>query len=205
MEDVVVQGDFDPPSLPDTPPSFVQLTNLTPAHLEAVAQLHLSESGYVTARSVFLPTLSANASLSRNGLNFDENQPEWSAGLELSLPLFTGGKDLFNLKSAEETKLGTQDALQSTDLKTESSLESAYASFEDALDEMQVQVKQVQAAQAQEEIGKAEYLNGLLIFQNWNLLETALTNQEKTELSDSLSIKTMEANWELTQGKGVIP
>ncbi len=205
MEDVTVQGDFDVPPLPDSNPNFVELTNLTPSHLEALAQLHLSESGYVTARGAFLPTLSANASLSRGGWNFDESQPGWSAGLVLSMPLFTGGKDLFTLKGAEETKKGSQDALESSDLKTESSLESAYASYVDSLEEIQVQGLQVQAAQTQEEIGKAEYLNGLLIFQNWNQLETALTNQQKTKLSDSLNIKTMEANWELTQGKGVIP
>jgi outer membrane protein TolC len=205
MEDNQVQGDFDIPSSADSTPNFVELTNLTPAHLEAVAQLQLSESGYVSARSVFLPTLSANAQLSRSGWNTGGNDPSWSAGLELSLPLFTGGKDFFNLQSAEETKKGSQDTLESTDLKTESSLESAYASYMDSLDEMKVQEFQVQAAKTQEEIGKAEYLNGLLIFQNWNLLETALTNQQKTELSDSLNIKTMEANWELTEGKGVMP
>lgn len=205
MEDVAVQGDFDIPSPPGSTPNFVELTNITPSHLEALAQLHLSEAGYVTARSVFLPTLSANAQLSRDGWNSGGNDPAWQAGLQLSLPLFTGGKDFFNLQSAAETKKGSQDALQSTDLKTEASLEATYASYMDSLDEMQVQDFQVQAAQTQEEIGKAEYLNGLLIFQNWNLLETALTNQQKTQLSDSLNIKTMEANWELTQGKGVIP
>ncbi len=205
MEDVEVQGDFDMPSLSGSIPNFAELTNLTPAHLEAVAQLALSDSQYVTARAAFLPTLSANASLSQEGWNFGETQPGWSAGLDLSFPLFTGGHDLFTLKSAEESKKGEKDALESTDLKTESSLESAYASYVDSLEEMKVQELQVQAAQTQEEIAKAEYLNGLLIFQNWNQIEAALTNQQKTEISDSLNIKTTEANWELTQGKGVIP
>jgi hypothetical protein len=95
--------------------------------------------------------------------------------------------------------------LESSDLKTESSLESSYAAYVDSLEEIKVQELQVQAAQTQEEIGKAEYLNGLLIFQNWNQLESALTNQQKIKLSDSMNIKTTEANWELTQGKGVIP
>ena len=205
MEDVEVQGAFDTPALPDNAPNFAELTNLTPAHLEAVAQLGLSDSQYVTARAAFLPTLSANASLSQDGWNFGETQPGWSASLDLSFPLFTGGRDLFTLKSAEESKKGVKDTLESTDLKTESSLESAYASYMDSLEEMKVQELQVQAAQTQEEIARAEYLNGLLIFQNWNQIEAALTNQQKTEISDYLNIKTTEANWELTQGKGVIP
>jgi len=205
MEDLVVQGDFDTPTLSTEEPDFMKITVQTPAHLEAVAQLGLSDSQYETARGVFFPTLSANASLSQDGWNFAETNPGWSAGLNLSLPLFTGGKDLFNFKSSDESIKDTEDALESTDLKTESQLESDYAAYVDAVEEIKVQQFQVQAAETQEEIAKAEYLNGLLIFENWNQIEEALTNQQKTLLSDLLNVKTTEAAWELTQGKGEIP
>jgi outer membrane protein len=206
MGDIEVQGVFETPILPDSLPNFVELTNQTPAHLEAIDQLRLSDSSYVTARSAFLPTLSANASLSNGGWNYGElNSPDWSAGLSLSFPLFTGGHDFFTLKSAEESKKGVEDALQSTDLKTESQLESDWAGYRNAVEQIKVQDFQVKAAQVQEEIGKTEYLNGLLIFVNWNQLETALTNQQKTELSDLLNAKNTEAAWELDQGKGEIP
>jgi hypothetical protein len=68
-----------------------------------------------------------------------------------------------------------------------------------------VQEAFLKAAQTREEIGKAQYLNGLLNFQNWDQLETNLTSQQKTELSSFLGAKSAEASWELTQGKGVIP
>jgi len=203
---VDVAGDFDVPAQSDATPDFIQLTLNSPAHLQSLAQLHLSESGYVTARGNFLPTLSANASLSRTGDDFfNQVQPSWSAGLQLSLPLFTGGRDLFDLKSAEESKLGAEDNLKSSDLKTESQLEAAYAAFQNAVQNTKVQESFLHAAQTREEIGKAEYLNGLLTFQNWDDLETNLTTQQKSELSSYLSAKTAEAGWELTQGKGVIP
>ncbi len=204
MGDIEVQGDFNTPTLPDSLPNFVELTNDTPAHLESVAQFHLSDSQYVTARAAFLPTLSANASYGYSGWNYGDSTPGWSAGLSLSFPLFTGGHDLFTLKSAEESKKGAADTLQSTDLKTESQLESDWANYVNAVNQIKVQDFQVQAAQVQEEIGKSEYLNGLLIFVNWNQLETALTNQQKTELSDLLNVKSTEAAWELDRGKGEI-
>ena len=202
---ITVKGDFENPGAPGDLPDFVNLTLQTPAHLEAIAQLHLTESGYVSARSVFLPTLSANASLSRDDWDSGGDNPSWSAGLKLSLPLFTGGKDFFNLQSAEESQKGSRDSQQSQDLKTESQLESAYASFADAVEALKVQQFQVTATQTQEEIAKAEYLNGLLIFENWNQIESQLTNQQKSELSSQLNVVTQEANWELAQGKGVIP
>lgn len=205
LEDIEVQGEFETLAAPDTPPDFLQLLSQTPAHLESLAQLHLAESGYLTARSVFLPTLSANASLFQQGYNFEETQPGWSAGLELSLPLFTGGKDLFNFKSAEESQSGAEYNLKSTDLKTETALETSYASLVNAVEDVRVQRSFLQAAQTREEIGKAEYLNGLLIFQNWDQLESNLTSQQKAELTSLLNLETTEADWELTQGKGVMP
>jgi outer membrane protein len=206
LDPVEVAGEFVVPELPTSNPDFKQLTLQTPAHLQSLAQLHLSESQYVTARSTFLPTLTANASLSRGGYNFDNlDNPGWSAGLSLNFPLFTGGRDFFDLRSAEESKYGSEDNLKSTDLKTATLLETDFAAFQDAIENTTVQQSFLTAAQTREEIAKAEYLNGLLIFQNWDQIETTLTSQQKSELSSLLSAKTAEAAWELTQGKGVIP
>ncbi len=205
MEDVAVDGDFEVPNLPSSLPNFADLTNQTPAHLQSVAQYHSADSQYVSARSAFFPTLTANAGLNGSGGSYDTMAAGWNATLSLTFPLFTGGHDLFTLKSAEESKQGAEDTLESTDLKTENQLESAYAAYLNAVEQDKVQQFQVKAAQTQEEIAKAEYLNGLLIFQNWNQIESNLTNQQNGELSGLLSIKTAEANWELTEGKGVIP
>ncbi len=205
MDNIVVSGDFENPVLPDDDPNFLELTHETPAHLEAVAQYHLSDSQYITARGAFFPTLTANAGLNGSGPSYDTMAAGWTATVSLNFPLFTGGHDFFTLKSAEESKQGTEDVLESTDLKTESQLENAYATYVDAVQQSKVQEFQVKAAQTQEEIAKGEYLNGLLIFQNWEQIEGNLTAQQNAQLSDVLNIKTTEANWELTQGKGVIP
>lgn len=205
MDPVEVQGDFETPSLSDAEPDFASLTFQTPAHRQALAQFHQAENQFASAEGSFLPTLQANASLSQNGLNFNETQPAWEAGLSLSFPLFTGGEHFFDLQGAGESKKGSEDAFKSSDLKTENSLESVYASYADSVEQIQVLQAQLTAAQTQEEIAKAEYLNGLMIFVNWNQIENQLTSQEKSQLAGLLSMETSEANWELTQGKGVIP
>jgi outer membrane protein len=205
LDPLEVGGDFEVPSTSGETPDFRKLTLTTPAHAQALAQLHSSESRYTSARGDLLPTLSANASLSRSGADFDSLSPGWSAGLSLSFPFFDGGQNIFNLKSAEESKRGAEYDLRSSDMKTAIQLENAFASFQNALDNTQVQQAFLKAAQIREEVAKAQYLNGLLVFQNWDLIETNLTNQQKAELSSRLSAKTAEANWELTQGKGAIP
>ena len=105
---------------------------------------------------------------------------------------------------AEEAKKGAEESLINADLKTESQLASAYAGYQNAVENTKVQEAFLLAAKTREEIAKAQYLNGLLSFQNWDLIETNLTIQEKSELASYLGAKTAEANWELAQGKGEI-
>jgi outer membrane protein TolC len=205
MDAVEAKGEFSEPALSSGLPDFKNLTLQTPAHRQAVIQLWLSDCSYASARSSFLPTLSANAALSRQGEDFSNTQPGWSAGLSLSFPLFTGGRDLFNLRSAQDSQRGAQDGLESTDMKTESQLESSYASLQNTVGQIKVQNAFLKATQTQAEIAKAQYLNGLLIFQNWNQIENSLVSQQKSELSSFLSAQTAQANWEYAQGKGIIP
>jgi len=206
LESLQVAGDFDLAALPSQEPDFKGLTLQTPSHRQSLAQLHSAESQYVSARGTFFPTLSANASLFNNGDNFGRlDGPGWSAGLSLSFSVFDGGKDLFTFKSAEDSKSGAEFDLRSADLKLAVQLQSSFASFQNALESTQVQEAFLKAAQTREEIAKAEYLNGLLNFQNWDQIEQNLTSQEKSQLSSLLAAKTAEANWELSQGKGEIP
>jgi outer membrane protein TolC len=202
LDPLEVEGDFEVPT-PPSKPDFIKITLKTPLHREAVIQLRSSEAQWLSARSSFFPTLSANASLFRSGSDF--SAPGWSTGLSLSFPLFTGGRDFFNFKSAEEARASAEDSLRNSDLKTENLLENNFASFQNAVENTKVQEAFLKAAQTREEIARAQYLNGLLSFQNWDLIESNLTVQEKSELSSFLSAKTTEANWELAQGKGDIP
>jgi len=204
QDSIEVSGDFEVQAPPDSP-NYKEITLHTPAHFQSEAHLRSSESQWLSARGFFFPTVSANASLFRDGADFESSTPGWSAGLEFSLPIFTGGRNLYTFRSAEEAKRGAQESLVNSDLRTESALESAYAGYQNAVENTKVQEAFLLAAKTREEIAKAQYLNGLLSFQNWDLIETNLTIQEKSELSSYLGAKTAEANWELAQGKGVIP
>jgi outer membrane protein len=202
---LTAKGALEAPALGPEPPDFKELTKSTPAYLLALSQLHSAQSRLTSARGDFLPTLSANASLSRGGPDFGSLSPSWSAGFSVSLPLLSGGADIFNYKAAEEEKKSSEYSLRSTLLATAISLETAFADLGTALEKVEVQRAFLKAAQTREQIAKAQYLNGLLSFQNWDQIETELTNQEKSELTSLLGAVTAKADWELAQGKGAIP
>jgi len=199
------KGSLEVPSLGSEPPDFIGLAKTTPAYLQALSGLHLAESRLTSARGDFLPTLSANASLSRGGPDLDSLSPSWSAGFSLSLPLLSGGADIFNYKAAEEDKKAAEHDLRATLLETALSLESSFAGLNSALEKVEVQRAFLKATQVREQIAKAQYLNGLLNFQNWDQIETDLTDQEKSELTSLLGAVTTKADWDSIQGKGEIP
>lgn len=105
LDSFEVSGDFTVPQLPGKDPDFVDLTLQSPAHRQALAQLHLSDSQYVSARGNFFPTLSANASLFKSGYNLGElDDNGWSAGFSLSFPFFPGAGTSSILKAPKSQK-----------------------------------------------------------------------------------------------------
>jgi outer membrane protein TolC len=205
LEPLEARGEMAEPFLPEEPSDFQRMARTTPAYLLALSQLHSAEGRLAQARSSFFPTLSANASLSKSGPDFGNLHPGWSAGLSLSFPILSGGSDLFDYQAAEDSKRAAGYGLRGILASTALDLESAYASLADAVGKVGVQRSFLEAARVRERIAKAEYLNGLLSFQNWDQIESELTNQEKAELSSLLLAVTAKADWELAQGKGDIP
>jgi outer membrane protein TolC len=63
----------------------------------------------------------------------------------------------------------------------------------------------VAAQQVRSEIGEGQYSNGLISFTDFNLIENDLVTAEKQELLSRRDAVIAEANWEYSQGKGVIP
>jgi outer membrane protein TolC len=123
----------------------------------------------------------------------------------LSFPLFEGGQRVFSFESAKANRDAAKVALTSAELNAALSLENAYWSFRDAAEATIVQNKYLEAAKLQEEVANAQYANGLLTYQDWNLVENSLITRQKSNLQTLLAAKTAEASWIQTLGKDELP
>lgn len=204
LKSIQVQGQFTIPKVPLSP-NYQELALKTPAYKEAFAQFHEAQSQKMNAQGNFLPTISATASLFRQGYEFLQTQPAWSAGLQVSLPIFTGGENWFSLKSTEAAQTGAFENLKNVRLNAISTLESDYVAYANAIEQIRLLKFELKAAQVQEVISKAEYLNGLINYIEWSQVDNELTNQQKAELSGLITEKIDAANWQLAQGIGAIP
>jgi outer membrane protein TolC len=198
-----VTGDFDV-APPASAPDFVALARQTPAYLEPKADARAAEAAVTVARSSFFPELSADGSASRVERNFSAETSEWSAGLFLTLPLFTGGQNFYDLQSAKADARRAQEALRSVDDQLLLDLQRAHAGFQDAVGRAAVQQEFLRASAARAEISRHLYSTGLLSFDDWDVIESELISAKKQSLVSLRDRLIAEAAWEAAQGKGAI-
>jgi len=204
LEPLEVAGDFDVHS-PGDAPDFMKLAAGIPSTRIAAMKHKSAQAQVATARGAFLPSLNASGSMSRGGTEWMPDNPSWSAGLNLSLPLFSGGQDHFNLKSAKSAREQAQIEATTAEKDAALRLEDAFSSYQDAVESTEVQKKSLEAAKVREQIASAQYANGLLSYQDWDQLESSLISSEKSRLQGLRAAMAAEADWELAQGKAELP
>ena len=63
----------------------------------------------------------------------------------------------------------------------------------------------LKAAEVRSEIARAQYQNGLLSFEDWDLIENDLIDKQKAMLTSQRDAVVARAAWEKMLGTGVIP
>ena len=176
----------------------------TPEHQVAVSQTKSNKAKLTVARSAFYPSLDFTGQATQQGTRWPFPNSSWSMMLGLSFPLFNGGRDLYTTYSASSLFSASMFSQDQTDLQLYYKLQQSYNNFLDSSQRVGVYKLYVQAAMVRAEIARNKYNNGLLSFENWDIIENDLISKEKTSVQTVRDRHIAEANWLMTQGKGVI-
>jgi outer membrane protein TolC len=191
-----------------TPPATPDLDKLaveTPTHFQQVSNTEASRAGITIARSEFLPTVTTSVSLEREDEKFFPKSSGWNAGFSVSLPIFDGGKNYFDVKASEASLRQALANLQSSDDNSVYTLAQDYSTLISDIEAVGVNQTTVAAQKVRSEIGEGQYSNGLISFTDFNLIENDLVTAQNQELQSRRDAVIAEGNWEYAQGKGVIP
>lgn len=200
-KNIEVKGNFDIP-IEITQPNFSLLTTQTPHYKIAQANVSLSNAGLLQSRSNFYPSISLSASGRRRGNDVALDNDSWSVGTTLSFPFFSGGSDFYGTKQANaELKQASAD-LESQKREIYLSLEEAFVKLQDATVAVEIQKQFLEAAETRAQIARAQYNNGLLSYQDWDIIENDLINAEKQNLESKRRASIAEAEWKNVQGIG---
>lgn len=199
-----VRGDI-PLSEPGKAPDFRELAREVPDYQQAAAQQKSAEAGVTLARSGLYPSLNLSGSVGRTGDNWNPDGTHRSVGLNLNVPLYSGGRDYYATKSAVSSLEAAASNTDSAEHQLVVRLKQTYASYVESAEKLKVDQAFLDASVTRADIARTKYNNGLMTFENWDIIENDLMQRQKSFLQSQRDRVVAEAAWEQAQGKGVIP
>lgn len=192
MTGINVSGDFSV-AFPLDAPDFPESTKRTPEYL--ISGLLVKKAGYrlMNARSNYYPEISASGNLSRSGDTWMPETEKWSASISLSYSFFNRGKALFDISIEKLNRGAAEESLKNTYLKKSAETESSYYSYIDAVENLKVRQKYLEASEEQSKIITEKYLNGLVSYQSWYYVENDYINAQKAFLEAKKNLVIAES------------
>lgn len=187
-------------------PDFRALALATPDYRQAEAAEDAAQAALDQARSGFYPTLGLTGTVSKLGAEFfPEDRDRWSVALTLSIPLFSGGRDFYGSRGAAASFLSAQKTKENSRRLVAAQLQETYAAAIEAVARLKVDESFRRAAVTRAEIARTKYNNGLITFDDWDIIENDLINRQKAALQSARNRVTTEAAWRRALGQGVLP
>jgi outer membrane protein TolC len=203
--EVEAEGDV-PVTLPPDGAKVDELLLLTPAHRTQNARIDLADASFESARSGFSPSLDLTGSLSYLGREptTRENR-NLAMGVALTIPLFSGLSTFRDLRSAGALQESALQNRVSIDFETLSNLRQSLFSFQQSIQKLRVDTNLKTAATIRATIARKRYNHGLLMFEQWDIIETDLINRQKNALASRRDRVIAEGNYRQIQGLGDLP
>jgi outer membrane protein TolC len=181
-----------------SPPAEADLETLAreaPTYLESQASLARAEAQLSEARSGYWPEVSLVGAMGHYGDEGSFDDESWSAGVKLSIPLWSGGQTRHEVtKAMASLRAADADAARVFNERVRL-LASARETFIDAIDNVEVQAKYAEAAEIRAQISRQQYEGGLLSFENWIVIEDDLISKKEQLLDARRSALMAEAAW----------
>ena len=181
--DAAVTALPDPPAPPEDLGAYSAALARHPSLRSARAALQAGQAAVDSSKSAFLPEASASGRYGWSGSDWPDKTKSWSAGVSLSLPLFTGGKLSANLDSARADKARAEASLKDTADEVYLNAEDAFLSLRQAWSYLDVVQSSLEAANARAWLLRKQYLAGQASYFEWRNVEEQFIGAENQLLS----------------------
>lgn len=189
------------PELPDLAACQSAALEKRPEYQQALLGRQQGDLAAKSARSEFLPVLSAMASWETDDDEFGANGNNWVAGINLHFNLFNGRADKARLAASQlEAKRSSALAEQQA-AAIRLQVQQAWLDLDTALRQTEVTQQAVSQAEESLRIIKNRYESGLATVTDLLRAETMLTSTRANNLRAQLEQRTSAANLELQSGR----
>ncbi|MCU0847347.1 MAG: TolC family protein [Spirochaetes bacterium] len=198
---VNVKGELGIPDGDRTRPDFIMLSDSNPLLRAVIKQRESYDYNKKAKVTAFSPTISLTGSAFKNETRYPVNkQTNLTAGIEINVPIFEGGKTYYDLEKANaEQKQFIADESSTRD-KIILTLEQKWTNWQNGMDLVSVQKKFLNAAEERAKIAEGQYSLGLILFDMWTIIEDDLVRVKKSYLDAQSNAMAAEAEWLQSQG-----
>jgi len=176
------------------------LMEQTPGYHIATTQIEASKQGMNVTRSARFPSITFDASASLYSGDYDLYNGSWNVGLNASMPLFTGNRLKSDVSAAKERVVQSEMDLMNMANTLMATLQQRWNTYLDAVENEDVQKELLDAEMLRAEISAAKYKQGLLSYEDWDIIESNLINQGKTHLQRRRTSEIEQARWKNALG-----
>lgn len=185
---------------PDDLADLKGLMEQTPDYRIADTQVEASKEGMKITRSSRFPKISFDASAALRSGDYNNYNGSWSMGLSASVPIYTGNRLKSDVAAAKEGIIQSEMGLLDTANSLLATLQQRWNLYTDAVESEAVQKELLDAERLRAEISTAKYKQGLLSYEDWDIIESNLINQDKTQLQRRRSAEIEAARWKNALG-----
>jgi len=184
-------------------PTFLTLPLSHPQLLSAKATILEKTAAFHSAVLTNSASLSAGITSGQFGSLIGTQSGGNSIALrvQLSVPLFSNGVEQSARVIAETDLRAAEASYESIHRQVELQVNQAWIELLNARDSYNAQLHFRTAAQTRSEIANLQYASGLLTYENWDLIENEVVNQERLVLSRQKALLIAIAAWHKAIGK----
>lgn len=189
-----------PPSLDDVWKRFFE------THPNIVFQRHQvkqAEWEIDREKSGYYPTVSLYGRWGVNGTNRFPDKDQWTIGVELAMPLFSGFETLGSVRKARQAYFQADFLLQNVRLQTRSTIQTTYNQYVVSRSRVKVTKRTLDAAKERSRVIQKEYDMGLKQFLDWERSQSLLTTAERQHLVAQRDALIALGTLEQALGKGL--
>ena len=188
-------GKLITPGIEIAMPDFEGIAKNNPLLRQMILLTKIAEYGEKSANADYFPKVYASVGADRSGSQWPPSKNGWSAGIELTFPLFAGGERYYNTSSAE-----SEYKQQAADEKTTRDnimiiLEQKWTALLNQIDLVEVRNRYLEAALERSRIAESQYSIGLISFDNWIIIEDELVREKKNSLDAVVNAMLAHAEW----------
>ena len=191
-------------SKPNALLNLEELMRQTPDYSIAHTQIEAAKQGMKITRSARFPQINLRGSGGvGDGTGFHIYEGNWKVSLNASMPIYTGNRLRSDTAAAKEQVVQSEMDLMDVTFTLLASLQQRWNLYTDAVENETVQEQLFNAEQLRAEISTAKYKQGLLSYEDWDIIESNLINQGKTHLQRRRASELEEARWKNALGLSV--